>query len=313
MSMGSVSLMQEKFGGWKQSLLEAGLVLAWSSGYIGAVIAAGTESVLQVILWRFIIVSLLLLPWTIPMLLKKPPLSWLLTQFLLGFFGVFLALTTGIVAIDLGVPAANSALIGALMPLVTAALVGPFLGDAVSPRQWAGLFCGVLGVGVAIGGGEISGSLLGYAFSFISMASTVIATILAKKHWKQADLVSGFGVQAMVTAACTLPLAIWDGHTSFSTDPTFLVSIAWFIVFSTFCAYGFYYLCLMRTSPVRVGSLLNLTPPVTAIWAWAMFGQPITIGVLAGLAISWIGIQLARPRTVARPDVATVEPTTASQ
>jgi drug/metabolite transporter (DMT)-like permease len=298
--------------GLKQMLLEAGLVLGWSSGFIGAIIAAETQSVLQVILWRFIIVSLVLLPWTIPTLLRKPPLAWLLTQFLLGLFGVFLALTTGIFAIDLGVPAANSALIGALMPLVTAALVGPFLGEQVSLRQWAGLICGILGVAVAIGGGEITGSLLGYVLSFVSMASTVVATILAKKHWKQADLVPGFGVQAMATAALTLPLALWDGHTSFSIDPTFLVSIAWFVVFSTLCAYGFYYLCLMRTSAVRVGSLLNLTPAVTAIWAWAMFGQPITLAVLAGLAISWFGIQLTRPRNRPEAEAAAVGPKTAA-
>jgi drug/metabolite transporter (DMT)-like permease len=80
------------------------------------------------------------------------------------------------------------------------------------------------------------------------------------------------------------------------------------VVFSTLCAYGLYYLCLMRTSPVRVGSLVNLTPAVTAIWAWAMFGQPITIGVLAGLAIGWIGMQLARPRDAVKPGEARPEP-----
>jgi len=293
-------------------LLEAGLVVTWSSGFIGAIIASETPSVLQVILWRFAIVSLLLLPWTIPALLKRPPLSWLVTQFLLGFFGVFLALTTGIFAIDLGVPATNSALIGALIPLVTAALVGRFLGDEVSLRQWAGLGCGLLGVAVAIGGGELTGSLLGYALSFISMGSTVIATILAKKLWKQADLVSGFGVQAIVTASVTLPLALIDGHTSFSLDPRFLAALVWFIVLSTFGAYGFYYLCLMRTSPVRVASLLNLAPPVTAVWAWAMFGQPITLGTLGGLVISWIGIQLARPRTAPKAEMTAAEPKTAA-
>src|SRR6185295_15663673 len=115
---------------------------------------------------------------------------------------------------------------------------------------------------VAIGGGEITGSLLGYVLSFVSMASTVVATILAKKYWQQADLVSGFGIQAIVTAALTLPLALYDGHTNFSLDAKFLISLLWFVVLSTFCAYGFYYLCLMRTSAVRVGSLVNLTPAV---------------------------------------------------
>jgi hypothetical protein len=39
-----------------------------------------------------------------------------------------------------------------------------------------------------------------------------------------------------------------------------------------------------------------------------MFGQPITLGVLAGLAISWAGIQLVRPRAVSKADAATDEP-----
>jgi drug/metabolite transporter (DMT)-like permease len=299
--------------GWRQALLETALVLTWSSGFIGAVIASETDSVLQVILWRFVIVSLILAPWALPVLLRKPPLSWLLTQVLLGFFGVFLCLTTGILAIDLGVPAANSALIGALIPLVTAACVGPFLGDQVSPRQWAGLLCGLLGVAVAIGGGEANGSVLGYILSFVSMASTVVATILAKKLWKEADLISGFGVQAMVTAVLTLPLAIWDGHTAFLFEPRFLISLAWFVVLSTFGAYGFYYLCLMRASPVREASLLNLTPPVTALWAWAMFGQPITLGVLVGLAISWIGVHLARQGRVEKAAVPATDPEPAAR
>jgi drug/metabolite transporter (DMT)-like permease len=277
-----------------QPLLEAALILTWSSGFIGAVIASETESVLQVIFWRFVIVSLLLLPWTIPALRKRPPPAWFAMQFLLGFFGVFLCLTTGILAIDLGVPAANSALIGALIPLVTAALVGPYLGEAVSIRQWGGLLLGVLGVVITIGGGEASGTLLGYSFSFISMACTVVTTILAKKFWKQSDLVSGFGLQSMVTAALAFPLAAWDGHTSLSLEPRFLVSVAWFVIFSTLGAYGCYYLCLMRASPVRVASLLNLTPPVTALWAWAMFGQSITMGVIIGLAVSGLGVRLAR-------------------
>lgn len=286
---------------WRQGFLEAGLILTWSSGYIGAVIASENPSVLQVIFWRFIATTLILLPVIIATVRKRPPVSWFGAQFLLGFFGVFLALTTGIFAIDLGVPAANSALIGALMPLVTAALAGPLLGDKVTPRQWLGLSLGVAGVAIAIGGGTATGSLVGYALSFVSMGSTVIATILAKRLWKEADLVSGFGIQAAVTTLLVAPLALWEGQIGFSTEPQFLLSVAWFVILSTFGAYGFFYLCLMRTSPIRVGAVVNLTPSVTALWAWLMFGQPVTLGIIAGLAISWLGLQLTRQRAARVP------------
>src|SRR6185295_12910190 len=39
-------------------VLQIGLVLAWSSGYVGAIIASDTGSVVRVLLWRFIGVAL---------------------------------------------------------------------------------------------------------------------------------------------------------------------------------------------------------------------------------------------------------------
>jgi hypothetical protein len=43
-------------------VFQVGLVLAWSSGYVGAIIAAETGSIVRVLLWRFIGVALLFLP-----------------------------------------------------------------------------------------------------------------------------------------------------------------------------------------------------------------------------------------------------------
>ena len=113
-------------------LLEAGLVLAWSSGFIGARLAADTPSVFLVLFWRFVVVGALLAPlaWR-----AQPGLRSLGLQALLGTLAMFGYLALGVGAIDLGVPAGTAALISALQPLATAALVGPALGERVRPRQ----------------------------------------------------------------------------------------------------------------------------------------------------------------------------------
>ena len=75
--------------------------------------------------------------------------------------------------------------------------------------------------------------------------------------------------------------------------------MAWFILFSTVIAYGLYWACLRRATATRVGSLIYLTPPVTMIWAWLMFAEPITLAAAAGFAICLAGVALSRPATAA--------------
>ena len=47
-------------------------------------------------------------------------------------------------------------------------------------------------------------------------------------------------------------------------------------------------------SAVNVASLFYLTPPVTALIAWAMFGETLTGLALAGMAVTVFGVWLAR-------------------
>jgi len=61
-------------------------------------------------------------------------------QALIGSLAIFGYLATVIVAIDLGVPPGTAALIAALQPLATAALAGVVLNEAVSARQWIGVY-----------------------------------------------------------------------------------------------------------------------------------------------------------------------------
>jgi len=162
-------------------------------------------------------------------------------------------------------------------------------------RQWAGLFLGLAGVVMAVG--EVgSSNFPSYVLQALGMLCTVANTLLAKAKWDGSRFAESFAFQTLVSGISFAPLAWLDGAFWPTLAPNFVVTLLWMIVFSTAGAYGFYYWCLQRTSVVRLGSLIYLTPPVTMLWAFAMFGQPITAGGIAGLMVAALGVFLARRR-----------------
>lgn len=273
--------------------LDTGVVIAWSSGFVGAILASKTPSIFGVLFWRFVIITVLLAPFLWMAFRHRRGWRWYLLHGALGCVGMFGCLAFGIKAIDLGTPAGTAAIIAALQPLLTAALAGPVLKEVVSIRQWLGLLIGLAGVSVAVG--QVgAGDVLGYAFAFASMLCIVIATLMAKAGWDNGEFMPSFAFQSLVTTICVAPFAWADGALLPLWDLTFAAAVLWAIVLSTAGGYGLYYLSLRRTSAVRLGSLLYLTPPVTMIWAWLLFGQPVTLAAVAGFAICILGVWLAR-------------------
>ncbi|WP_051609397.1 DMT family transporter [Fodinicurvata fenggangensis] len=288
-------------------VLEVGLVICWSSGFIGGTLASATTSIYLVLFWRFLLISLLLLPLAGRGIARMAPRE-LALQALLGTFAMFGYLATLITAIDQGVPAGTAALIAALQPLATAALAGLVLSESVSARQWLGLLVGFGGVALAVGGGLDQAPLWGYGLTLLSMASIVTATLIARRQARPSPLLPSLSVQSAVAALLFLPLALLDGTLVPEATGSFVYAILWFILFSTLGGYGFYWACLARTSATRVSSLIYLTPPVTTLWAFVMFGQAITPGAVAGFLVCLAGVWLAK----ARRSTATLPTTTCS-
>lgn len=276
-------------------VLEVGLVVCWSSGFIGGTLASATTSIYLVLFWRFLLATLLLLPFAARQIARMTAREAGL-QIVLGGFAMFGYLATLITAIDQGVPAATAALITALQPLAAAALAGVVLAEAVSPRQWLGLLIGFAGVALAVSAGLDQAPLWGYGLTLLSMASIVTATLIARAQQRPAPLLPALTLQCAVSALLFLPLALADGRLVPEMTGAFAYAVAWFILFSTFAAYGLYWACLARTSATRVSSLIYLTPPVTTLWAYVMFGQPITSAAVAGFLVCLAGVRLVRAR-----------------
>ena len=67
------------------------------------------------------------------------------------------------------------------------------------------------------------------------------------------------------------------------TEPKALGALAWLAVLSTLGGYGLLWVVVARRGATRAASLVYLTPPVTAVWAWLQFGEAIGPAAIAGL------------------------------
>ncbi|WP_192258148.1 DMT family transporter [Mesorhizobium caraganae] len=285
------------------TLLDLGLVAMWSSGYVGAKLAAETQSVYLVLFWRFLLVALLLAPASISHIATGGGVRAVWLNGVLGVCGMFMQIGCVVVAVGMGISAGTVSIIYATQPLLTAALAGPILGERVSPRQWIGLAIAFTGVSIASYGGQ-SAPLLAYLLTALGTFGLVAATLIAKVTNDATPILPSIGIQSSFCAALFMLFALADvGLRPPFHDPAFWFVVGWFIVFSTFGAFSFYWMCLRRSSTVHVGTVLYLTPVFAIAVTWLFFDEPLTVAKLCGLTICLAGaaISLSRPIAIVPP------------
>ena len=77
----------------------------------------------------------------------------------------------------------------------------------------------------------------------------------------------------------------------------FLFAIAWLVFVLSFGAIWLLYFLIRRQAATRVISLFYLTPPITALMAWALFDERLEPLALVGMAVCVAGVALVNWRT----------------
>ncbi len=276
-------------------LLEAALLLTWSSGFIGARFSIDYAPALLVVFWRCVVVTLVLLPFVARALRRTSPIVLLKNAGigLLAMAGYLAGITQGIA---LGVPAGLAALVADLLPMGLALLAAGVLRQRLAWQVWAGLFIGLLGVMLVTQGALAWGNAPWWAYGLplLGMFSLAVATL-----WqKYLPLAQSLGLLPNLWLQCCvsgLAFALVEAaHGSLAPIPStgFALSVLWTAGLSTMGGYGLYWLCLRRATATRVASVLYLSPPITMLWAWAMFNEPLSWQMVSGMAVSGIGIWL---------------------
>ncbi|ALG72358.1 peptide ABC transporter ATP-binding protein [Azospirillum thiophilum] len=270
-------------------------VLLWSTGFIGAKYGLPYAEPLTFLLIRLGLVAVVLA--LVALVSRAPwPKDWATAGRIalagLLVHGVYLS---GIfIAIAHGLPAGVTALVVGIQPLLTAALSGPLLGERVSGRQWAGLLLGLAGVGLVVREKMAidAAHLVPLGYALVSLVGITLGTLYQKRHGGGMDLRSGTAIQYAATAlalAIAAPM-VETMHVEWTGE--FVFALLWLCLVLSVGAIFLLFALIRRGAAAKVASLFYLTPPVTALVAWVLFGEKLGIVALAGMAVAVCGVAL---------------------
>ena len=74
--------------------------------------------------------------------------------------------------------------------------------------------------------------------------------------------------------------------------PQFIFAIGYLVLVLSFGGIWLFYYLIRRAAATRVTSLFYLVPPMTALMAWALFGERLPPLALAGMAVCVAGVAL---------------------
>jgi drug/metabolite transporter (DMT)-like permease len=270
-------------------------VVLWSSGYVFGKLGLPYAGPATFLFLRFCIVVALMLP--VALLTQAAwPRGWREAGRIAvaGLLVQALYLGSVFAAIHFGMPAGLSALVVSTQPLLTAALVGPLLGERVTPRQWLGFALGLLGVALVIWRKvDFAGTeLLGFAFALVGLGAITIGTIYQKKFGGGMDLRSGSVIQFAASAAAMAPIAIAFEGMRVDWTGEFILALSWLCVVLSIGAITLLFVLIRQGAAGKVASLFYLVPPVTALMAWPLFGETLGLFGVLGMAVAAVGVAL---------------------
>ncbi len=202
-------------------------------------------------------------------------------------------------AVKAGMGSGLSALIVGIQPVLTAIWLSAFGSAAhrVSSRQWLGLGLGFAGLVLVVwrklteGSAGDTANAVNLAWAVGALLCITAGTLYQKRWVAPCDVRSANTVQLIAAAIVTAPLA-WLEPEAMQWNAHSLGAMAWSVLGLTLGGSSLLYLLIQRGAAASVTSLMYLVPPTTALMAWLLFGEPITVTTVAGIALTALGVAL---------------------
>ena len=271
-------------------------VLLWSTGFIGARLGVRHAEPFTFLLIRFALVVVVLA--LVVMATRAPwPRSWRLAGHLTVAGVLVHAIYLGGVfaAIHRGLPTGLAALVVGLQPILTAFVAGPFLGERVSLRQWCGLVLGLLGVWLVLSSKLAGPDAFGWdalAFVVAALLGITAGTLYQKRFCTGMDLRSGTLLQYVGATAFMLAPALLFETGEIHWTGEFVFALAWLVIVLSLGAVMLLMTLIRLGRATSVSSLFYLTPPTTAVMAWAVVDERLSAVALAGMVVAAAGVAL---------------------
>lgn len=209
-------------------------------------------------------------------------------------------------AVAHGMPAGVSALIVGLQPLMTAILAAAIVNEKISARHWLGLLVGILGVALVVspklqlaGTGGITP--LTTAVNVLGALSISFGTVYQKRFATALNLASGGAWQYVGASIAVLIPALLFEDLRFDGSFEAWFALGWSVILLSLGAITLLMLLIRLGDVGRVSSLIFLVPGVSALMAYGLFGETLTIIQVLGMAVCAAAVLIVTRRRVLPP------------
>src|SRR4051795_3843482 len=259
-------------------------VVLWSTGFIGTKYVLRNAEPLTYLAIRMVLVVALMAIIVAVARPRWPDRIGIAHSVVAGILvhGFYLGGTA--IAIAHSIPAGLSALIPGLQPILTSTLANRWLGERVTPLQWAGLLIGLAGVALILHDRPMSGEAgWGWFASGVSLVSITLGTLYQRRYCGRIDWRAGNLVQ-YVAAAIFFAAGAWLFESNVVRwTSEFVLALAWLAVVLSIGSIGLLYWLIRPPAGTSGASLFYLVPAVTAVMAYVLFGERLDSIAIAGM------------------------------
>jgi drug/metabolite transporter (DMT)-like permease len=280
---------------------------ALSAGtYLAAKRALGELSPFELALVRFSFAGLVyagLLLWRPRRVSRRD----LLAMAVLGFIAIPLNQGLFLFGLSLTTPG-HAALLYAMTPIFVFVLALLRREERSSPWKTIGIALAFAGAAVVlVARGQLSGqgdsrALVGDLLVLLAVISWAVYAVWGKPYAERYGVVTTTGITIVTGSLLYLPVGLLLSNTaSFRALSTVgWGSVAYLVVLTSVVSYLLYYWALAREDASRVAIWSNTQPVLTALLAWAVYGDPLTPSFVAGGVLVIVGVVMTQQRPLRR-------------
>lgn len=281
-------------------------VLLWSTGFIGAKYALPYIEPFNLLFIRMMmtvaVFALLMVVLKIPLpklhLVKHQAISGLLIHgaYLGGVFA----------AIKWQMPAGITALLVSMQPLLTALITMAIYKQRLNKMQWLGLGLGFVGVILVLGSKQQDGDLvLNWPMMLAAMTALIgitVGSLYQKRFGGGVNLVAASLIQYIATAILMAVLTFSFETQIVDWQLPLIASLLWLVFGLSVIAILLLLFMINEGESAKVAAYFYLVPGVTAIEAWVLFDETLSLWAIVGVAISVFGVYLAIKPNKTKPN-----------
>ena len=255
------------------------VALIWGTTYVASKDIVSTVPVMQFLFIRFLLTTILMLPFTMGAIRKANRSTWI-TGFVFGIFLliIFTLETFGVAHTS----AANAGFIISLFAVMVPVIDSILFRKRPKPGLFGAIVLSMLGTALLtlhsyhINIGDLL--VLGAAF-FRAIQMTFTKRMTDGKQMNSGALTT---IQLGVVATGSGMISMFQHPSITNLSPSFWMITGYLAVFATMFAFFIQLTMIRRTSPARVAVLMSSEPVFAAVFSVLLLGEHLTIISMAG-------------------------------